>query len=140
MFDQITTPETDALRVLIVDDNEASAKTLGWAVEAEGHAVTVCLNGPSALEQARIVHPHVILLDLGMPGMNGLDVARALRADPATRDVRIIAQTGWSDPQARKRTAETGFDLHLVKPVNLHVLNDMLAMLAASRPRATQAA
>lgn len=142
MFDQAPASclSPEALRVLIVDDNEDSARTLGWAIEAEGHAVTVCLDGQSALDKVGSLRPDVILLDLGMPGMNGLEVARALRADPATRDVRIVAQTGWSDPSARQRTAETGFDLHLVKPVNLTVLNDMLAMLAASRPRTVEAA
>ncbi len=120
------------LRILIVDDNEASALTLGWAIEAEGYEVRTVFSGKAALEEMPRFHPHIVLLDLGMPGMTGLDVCRALRADPKTSHIKIIAQTGWSDEGARKKTAETGFDLHLVKPVNIPVLHDMLDLLASS--------
>ena len=122
--------DAEILRVLVVDDNEASARTLGWAVELEGYEVEVCLSGAGAVAQARTFRPHVVLLDLGMPGMNGYEVCKALRGDPLIGHIKIIAQTGWSDQEARRRTAETGFDLHLVKPVNMAVLNDMLDLLA----------
>ncbi|MGZ3297916.1 MAG: response regulator [Asticcacaulis sp.] len=123
----------DALRVLVVDDNEASALTLGWAVELHGHQVRTCFDGPSVVDQARLFRPHVILLDLGMPKMSGYEVCAALRRDPELRDVKIIAQTGWGDAEARARSRDAGFDLHLVKPVDIHVLGDMLAMLARTR-------
>ncbi len=122
--------DAEILRVLVVDDNEASAKTLGWAIEMEGYEVEVCLDGRKAVERARAFHPHVVLLDLGMPGMNGYEVCQALRADGTLGQVKIIAQTGWGDAAAKRRTAESGFDLHLVKPVNMTVLSDMLALLA----------
>lgn len=122
--------DAEILRVLVVDDNEASARTLAWAVELEGYEVETCLDGHNAVERARALRPHVVLLDLGMPGMNGYEVCEALRADPRLSHIKIIAQTGWSDAEAQRRTAETGFDLHLVKPVNMAVLNDMLDLLA----------
>ena len=122
--------DADILRVLVVDDNEASARTLGWAIEMEGYEVEVCLDGKKALDHAGSFRPHVVLLDLGMPGMNGYEVCQALRADATLGHIKIIAQTGWSDAAAKRRTAESGFDLHLVKPVNMTVLSDMLALLA----------
>ncbi|MFT3998227.1 MAG: response regulator [Asticcacaulis sp.] len=114
------------LKVLVVDDNRASAESLGWAIEAWGDEVRTCFDGLSALETARVFHPDIVLLDLGMPGMDGLAVARALRADTGRRGCKIIAQTGWGDAARRRETAAAGFDLHLVKPVDLSVLNDML--------------
>ncbi len=120
------------LKVLVVDDNEASAVTLGWAVEAEGYAVRTAFSGREALDIAPEFHPDIILLDLGMPGMSGFDVCRKLRADPDFAHIKIIAQTGWGDDASRQRTSESGFDLHLVKPVNIDVLHDMLDLLATS--------
>lgn len=119
----------DPLRILVVDDNVPSAMTLAWAVESHGYTVEVCHNGRCALEAVERFRPDVILLDLGMPGLNGLQVARAVRADKRFSGVKIIAQTGWGDSETRRRTAEAGFDLHLVKPVDLDVLEDMLALL-----------
>lgn len=120
------------LRILVVDDNEASAMTLGWAIEAEGFTVRTCFSGKAALEEVKLFCPHIVLLDLGMPGMSGLEVCRLLRQDPSLHGLKVIAQTGWSDSEARRKTAETGFDLHLVKPVNIAVLHDMLELLATS--------
>ncbi|MBP2158165.1 MULTISPECIES: response regulator [Asticcacaulis] len=117
------------MRILVVDDNVPSAMTLAWAVESHGYTVEVCHDGRCALEAVERFQPDVILLDLGMPGLNGLQVARALRADPRHSGIKIIAQTGWGDSEMRRRTAEAGFDLHLVKPVDLAVLEDMLALL-----------
>ena len=122
--------EDARLKVLVVDDNEASAVTLGWAVEAEGYAVRTVFSGQDALDVAPEFRPDIVLLDLGMPGMSGFDVCLRLRADPRFAHIKIIAQTGWGDDGARKRTAESGFDLHLVKPVNIDVLHDMLDLLA----------
>ena len=122
--------DADILRVLVVDDNADSARTLAWAIELEGYEVSVCLSGQQAVEMARGFRPHVVLLDLGMPGMNGYEVCKALREDATLGHIKIIAQTGWSDAAAKRKTAEAGFDLHLVKPVNMAVLNDMLDLLA----------
>lgn len=119
----------EPLRVLVVDDNLPSAMTLKWAVEGMGYTVAVSNDGRCALQTVERFRPDVLLLDLGMPGLNGLQVARAIRADRHFTGMKIIAQTGWGDSEMRRRTAEAGFDLHLVKPVDLVVLEDMLALL-----------
>ena len=117
------------LRVLVVDDNQASADTLHWTVELFGDDVKSCHDGKTALKLAADFKPDVVLLDIGMPGMDGLQVCQALRAMPELSHIKIIAQTGWGDEQMRLKTASAGFDLHLVKPVDPHVLEDMLWLL-----------
>ncbi|MGN6366542.1 response regulator [Asticcacaulis taihuensis] len=128
--------ENSTLRVLVVDDNQASADTLHWTVELFGDTVKSCHDGRTALKLAADFRPDVILLDIGMPGMDGLQVCEALRAMPDLKHVKIIAQTGWGDEQMRRKTATAGFDLHLVKPVDPHVLEDMLWLLRSGREAA----
>jgi CheY-like chemotaxis protein len=115
------------LRVLIVDDNEASAKTLGWMAEFSGHDVQLAHNGPDAIKLAQSYKPHVVMLDIGLPGMNGYDVCRKMREDPLLKNAVFIAQTGWSQSEHRKMSEEAGFSHHLVKPVDMDVLLDLLA-------------
>ena len=122
-------PNTPSLRVLVVDDNQASADTLHWTIELFGDDVKSCHDGKSALKLAAEFKPDVVLLDIGMPGMDGLQVCEQMRAMPELSHVKIIAQTGWGDEQMRLKTASAGFDLHLVKPVDPHVLEDMLWLL-----------
>lgn len=122
-------PAALPLRVLVVDDNEASAMTLHWAIELLGDDVRSCYDGKSALKLAAEFKPDVVLLDIGMPNMDGLEVCAHLRAMPDLAHVKIIAQTGWGDEEMRQRTKEAGFDLHLVKPVNMHIMEDMLWLL-----------
>ena len=129
-------PVKSSLRVLVVDDNQASADTLHWTVELFGDEVKSCHDGKSALKLAAEFKPDVVLLDIGMPGMDGLQVCEALRAMPELGQVKIIAQTGWGDEQMRLKTASAGFDLHLVKPVDPHVLEDMLWLLRSGRQAA----
>jgi len=129
-------PEKSALRVLVVDDNQASADTLHWTVELFGDTVKSCHDGSTALKLAADFRPDVVLLDIGMPGMDGLQVCEALRAMPDLKHVKIIAQTGWGDEHMRRKTAAAGFDLHLVKPVDPHVLEDMLWLLRSGRKAA----
>ena len=128
--------ENSVLRVLVVDDNQASADTLHWTVELFGDTVESCHDGRTALKLAADFRPDVILLDIGMPGMDGLQVCEALRAMPDLKHVKIIAQTGWGDEQMRRKTATASFDLHLVKPVDPHVLEDMLGLLRSGRKAA----
>ncbi|WP_303827285.1 response regulator [Asticcacaulis taihuensis] len=128
--------ENSTLRVLVVDDNQASADTLHWTVELFGDTVKSCHDGKTALKLAADFRPDVVLLDIGMPGMDGLQVCEALRAMPDLKHVKIIAQTGWGDEQMRRKTATAGFDLHLVKPVDPHVLEDMLWLLRSGRKAA----
>ncbi|MDV6331443.1 response regulator [Asticcacaulis sp. 201] len=123
------------MRVLVVDDNEASADTLHWAVELMGYDVRSCHDGQSALRVAADFRPDVVLLDIGMPHMDGLEVGKALRAMPGLSGIKIIAQTGWGDSRTRRQTAEAGFDLHLVKPVNMDMLEDMLWLLRSNTGR-----
>jgi len=118
---------TSALRVLVVDDNIDSAQTTRWMLELNGHIPTVAHDGASALAAARRTHPDVILLDIGMPGMDGYEVCRALRTMPETRDKTIIAQTGWGQESDRKKAFDAGFDHHITKPISLDALNAVLA-------------
>lgn len=121
-------PDTAPLkRVLVVDDNQPSAQTLGWAMELYGYDVRTCYDGKSALAVAADFHPELVLLDLGMPVMDGYEVCRRLRGDPALCGTRVVAQTGWGDAEARRETARAGFDYHVTKPVDLPALMGMLA-------------
>jgi two-component system CheB/CheR fusion protein len=121
------------LKVLVVDDNNDSADSLAMWLELAGHEVRTAYDGPQALAAAAELRPQVILLDIGMPGMSGYDVARRLRQHPATRDVLLLAMTGWGQDEDRRLSREAGFDEHLVKPLDPQLLKDLLARLAARR-------
>jgi CheY-like chemotaxis protein len=117
-----------ARRILIVDDNNDAAELLAELVRLSGHEVSVAFSGSSALREVDAFRPDVVLLDIGMPGMNGYEVAEALRARPECAALRIIALTAWGDPESRARTAACGFNLHLTKPAPLPALLGALAM------------
>lgn len=117
------------LRILVTDDSVMSAKTLGYLLEVLGHEVQLTYDGASALTAASSFHPDVIFLDIGLPGMNGYDVCRQIRLDPALKNSVLVAQTGWSQQEHRQRSKEAGFDFHLVKPVDLDVVQKLLASL-----------
>jgi signal transduction histidine kinase len=128
----VATGDADApppLNVLVVDDNIASAKTAGWMLEMIGHHATLAHDGLDALAAARTQHPDVILLDIGLPGMNGYDVCRELRKDPAFAHTVMIAQTGWGQERDRRLASEAGFDHHLTKPVNFEEFSGLLAAI-----------
>ena len=116
-----------AHRILAVDDNRDSADSLGMMLRFLGADVQVAYDGPSALEMLKTCKPSVILMDLGMPGMHGYDVARQIRQDPSHQNVLLIAMTGWGQEEDRRRSRESGFDHHLVKPVDLDALQALLA-------------
>jgi CheY-like chemotaxis protein/two-component sensor histidine kinase len=118
-----------AVRILVVDDNQDSADSLGVVLSFLGADVRIAYDGQSALEALRTYHPSVVVLDLGMPGLDGYEVAHQVRRDPDLRDLTLIALTGWGQEQDRRRTREAGFDHHLVKPVDLEVLKTLLASL-----------
>ena len=113
-------------RVLVVDDNADAAESLAVLLRLQGNDVRVSLDGESALETAREFLPRVILLDLGMPVMDGFEVARRLRAMPELRGALLAALTGWGQQVDRDRTAASGFDRHLVKPVQHEALQELL--------------
>jgi CheY-like chemotaxis protein len=92
-----------------------------------GADVQIAYNGASALESIKICRPSIILMDLGMPELDGCEVARRIRQDPQHKDVLLIAMTGWGQEEDRRRTAEAGFDHHLVKPVDLGALQALLS-------------
>lgn len=113
-------------RILVVDDNVDAAESLGTMLAYSGHEVKVAHGGEEALTAAREFEPDVMILDLGMPGMDGYAVARAIRADPRLGQTRLIALSGYGQPEDRRRTADVGFDEHLVKPVEHDILNAAL--------------
>lgn len=122
-------------RVLVVDDNVDAGASLADVLRIKGHQVALAHNGPSALALAHSALPDLVLLDLGMPGMDGVEVARRLRAMPevATRPhgrLHLVALTGWGQEADRARTRAAGFDAHLVKPVDMSVLDGVLASIA----------
>jgi CheY-like chemotaxis protein len=120
------------LRVLIVDDNADAANVLQMLLSTTGHEVRIEYTAASAIERARQFAPQVCLLDIGLPDMDGKDLARRLRSMPETADAMLIAATGYGQEQDRKDTIAAGFDHHFVKPVDTAKL---LALLKAFRPR-----
>ena len=113
-------------RVLVVDDNHDAADSLGMLLEFLGAEVKIVHDGRAALEAMNTFNPSAVLLDLGMPGMNGLEVARRMREDPKFRHTTLVAVTGWGQREDRRRTHEAGFDHHLVKPADLGALQAIL--------------
>jgi CheY-like chemotaxis protein len=114
------------LRILVVDDNRDAAKSLALLLKLRGHKAQLAFDGHDAVAQAAANDPQVILLDIGLPRMNGYDACRAIRELPTATRPMVIALTGWGQDEDRRRTAEAGFDAHLVKPVNYHELTEML--------------
>jgi signal transduction histidine kinase/ActR/RegA family two-component response regulator len=115
-----------AFRILIVDDNEDSAESLAVLMELAGHEVRTAFEGLSALEEARTFRPGVVLLDIGLPNLDGYEVARRLCQEPGRDRMLLLAMTGYSQEEDRRRSREAGFDHHLVKPVDLDKLRGLL--------------
>ena len=113
----------------MVDDNRDAAESLAIWLRLQGHDVRVSHDGESALAEASEFRPRLILLDLGMSGMDGFEVARRLRQHPGADGVRLAALTGWGQQEDRRRTQEAGFDHHLVKPIEPGKLEELLAGL-----------
>jgi CheY-like chemotaxis protein len=115
-----------ARRVLIVDDNEDSALSLAALVELDGHVVTTATNGSQALARAGTFMPQIVLLDIGLPGMDGFEVAARLRVASAVQP-RIVAMTGWGSAEDKRKSKLAGFDEHWVKPVDPANLKKLLS-------------
>jgi PAS domain S-box-containing protein len=120
------------LRVLLVDDNADSADGLALLLDLQGHDVRVAYDGESALEAARSFRPDVALLDIGMPSMNGYELARRLRAAPETKKTLLVAMTGWGQEEDRRKGREAGFAHHLVKPFEPSAVQKLLADFSAA--------
>jgi two-component system CheB/CheR fusion protein len=114
-------------RILVVDDNLDGAESLRAVLELEGHEVEVAHDGPGGIEKAHGLRPDVIVCDVGLPGMDGYAVARALRGDPAVRGAFLIALTGYALPDDQQRAADAGFDAHVSKPTTLEQLRSLIA-------------
>jgi PAS domain S-box-containing protein len=114
-------------RILVVDDNVDAAQSLATLLRLGGHEVRVTHDGPAALSEARAFVPEVVLLDIGMPGMDGYEVARRLRRAPETNGALLVAQTGWGQDEDHRRSREAGFAAHLVKPLDPDALEQLLA-------------
>jgi CheY-like chemotaxis protein len=123
-------------RLLVVDDNRDAADSLALLLESSHAAeVQVAYDGHSALEALVTFKPEAVLLDLGMPAMDGYEVARRMRQHPHGEGIALIALTGWGQDEDRRRTRRAGFDHHLVKPVDPELLRTLLATWAAARKR-----
>jgi len=119
-------PNGPLRRVLVVDDNRDSAESMAMVLAMLGHETRAVHDGRQALEVAETFQPDVILLDIGMPGMNGYDTCRRIRAQPWASRMMLVAMTGWGHEDDRKRSQEAGFDHHLTKPVELESLKQLL--------------
>ena len=116
--------------MLVVDDNRDAAETMGMLLKVLGTNVHVANDGPAALAAIETYRPDVVLLDIGMPGMDGFEVARRIRENRNYDDVVLIALTGWGQTEDRDRTRAAGFDHHLVKPADITVLQSLLGTVA----------
>lgn len=127
-----------ALRILVVDDNVDAAEMLGEVLQALGHHVEVCHDGPSALAKAERMRPDIGLLDIGLPVMDGYELAKQLRRAAWSGELRLFAVTGYGQERDRARAHEAGFDAHYVKPLDFDKLRDILNTPRASRTSATE--
>ncbi len=124
------TSQGRSLRVLIVDDNADITKVLSVLVEHSGHVARMAYDAVSSIELAREFQPDVALLDIGLPGMSGYELAQRLRCEKGLEKTLLVALTGYSRDEDRKRAEESGFAVHLVKPVTVDALQQVLQRVA----------
>jgi two-component system CheB/CheR fusion protein len=115
------------VRVLVIEDNVDAGDLVRDLLVQEGHQVRLALDGPSGLAMAREFHPDVVICDVGLPGTDGYDVARAIRADPELHGSRLVALTGYARPEDQRHALEAGFHCHLAKPVTVAALLQALS-------------
>jgi CheY-like chemotaxis protein len=116
-------------RVLIVDDSEDGAESLAMLLQFAGHETFKAHDGFEAIEAAGRLRPDAVLLDIGLPGLNGYEACRRIRQEPWGKDLVLVALTGWGQEEDRQQSREAGFDAHMVKPVNHDALLELLASL-----------
>jgi len=119
--------------ILLVEDNRDGADSLALLLKLMGHQVSIAYNGTEALELAGTISPHAVLLDIGLPGMSGYDVAQRLRRLPGYESTVLIAMTGYGQEEDKQRSREAGIDHHLIKPLDLATLKGVLETLEPSR-------
>ena len=130
--DDIRPPFLVSRRVLVVDDNVDAADSAAMLLPLAGQEVRVAYDGPTAVVVAEAFRPQLVLLDIGMPGMDGYDVARRFRDDTGLKPAMLVAMTGWGQEEDRRRSLQAGFDHHPVKPAEPDVLHQLLAGLTGS--------
>lgn len=118
-----------SLRILVVDDDRDSTVSLSMLLQIMGHEVRTSHDGPDAIDIAGEYRPDIVLLDIGLPGMSGYEVARKIRQEPWGEPMKLIALTGWGQEEDRRQAQEAGFDYHLVKPVEAPALSKLLASI-----------
>lgn len=123
---------TTSMSILVVDDNQDAADSCGILLELDGHEVTVAYNGTDGLKSAEKARPHVMLLDIGLPDLNGYQIAKRVRQSSWGQGISLVAITGWGQEYDKSRALAAGFDRHLTKPVSLEQLRS--ALLAVTRP------
>jgi CheY-like chemotaxis protein/anti-sigma regulatory factor (Ser/Thr protein kinase) len=128
-----------ACNILVVDDNTDAANSLAKLLQMHGHEVQVAYDGPSGIEAAKSFLPDLILLDIGLPGMDGFEVAKHLRQEPGLKEVPLIAVSGYGREEDRQRSRQVGFNHHLVKPVDPQALPALFASLLGQRAEQTAA-
>ena len=121
-----TSVPAKGMRVLVVDDNQDAADLTGEALQALGYVTCVKYDGPSALAVVQTFRPEVAVLDIGLPVMDGYELAQRLRQHPECKGIRLIAVTGYGQNSDRERARQAGFDEHLVKPINIKTLASAL--------------
>jgi CheY-like chemotaxis protein len=124
-------PPTVRRRVLIVDDNKDAAEWLATLLRLSGHETHVALDGVEAVKTAERILPDAVLLDIGLPRVDGYEVCRRIRQQPWGKGLTIVALTGWGQEEDRQKSREAGFNTHLVKPVDDEVIMNLLASLPA---------
>jgi CheY-like chemotaxis protein len=123
-------PAISRKRILVVDDNVDSAESMRMLLEFLGANVRVAFDGSAALESFAATEPALVLMDIGMPGMDGYEVARRMRAADPQRKTTIVALTGWGQEDDRRKARDAGFDRHLIKPADVGALQALLSSLA----------
>jgi CheY-like chemotaxis protein len=121
--------QTSELRILVVDDNRDAAASLSKLLELMGNTTRTAHDGEEAVTAAAEYEPDVVSLDIGLPKLNGYDTARAIRREPWGRNTVLVAVTGWGQHEDKRRSAESGFNHHLVKPVDPKAIMNLLAEL-----------
>jgi two-component system CheB/CheR fusion protein len=134
--DRAAATDKRPLRILIIDDSPDVATSLEFLLKHAGHQISVAIDGRRGIEAARRGAPDVILCDIGLPDIDGYAVAKSLRADPTAAGSFLIAVSGYSSEEDKRRSLEAGFDLHLNKPEGFVGLSDRLASLPIGRNRA----
>jgi CheY-like chemotaxis protein len=140
----VATPTADApapaaigRRVVVADDNQDAADSLAMILEMAGHDVRVVHDGLSAVSVAQSFRPDTVLLDIGMPHLNGYEVARALRQEPWGAGITLFALTGWGQESDRQKAMDAGFDLHLTKPLDPATLESLMRSPLDARQKPT---